>query len=682
MKHKFLTYYFGCFVLAIISINNLSAKENSNTATTAKLPIEYFTKNSERRIAKISPDGKHIIVILKQKEKEVFGVIDTNRNKVISLIGVRGSRSNIGEVAWVSDSRIVYSTYETKKNDQRQNASGELYSVNVDGSKHEMVFGYRAGEEGIGSRLRKKKASYASHVILDYLEEDEKNILIAYYPWKIYGNFWRQNPDAYTLIKRLNIFTGKLYNVDSLPISQATAIVDNQGVVRFAIGVNKNNESVISYKKHKNADWQEFLLDSFEGTNIYPFSFSEDDQSVYLSANVGDGTRALYLFNLETKSIDKLFHDETIDMSQLVFDFSQRRIIYVATEKALPVYHYLEPKNIKSVLHKKLMEAFVGQDVVITSATKDGSKMIAFVYADNNPGDFYLFDTKSLKADYLMSRNSWVNPDHLVKTESISFTTRDEQMIYGYLTRPKNSGNAPLPLVVYPHGGPHGVRDEWSYQWSVQLLANRGYAVLQVNFRGSGGFGKSFQNIGYGKWGTLMQDDITDATQALVERKIVDPERICIYGASYGGYAALMGTVRDPDLYKCAIGSAGVYDLPMMLEEGDIANYSKSGLAYLKDAVGDNIDDLRKRSPVYNVDKIKANILLIHGSKDERVPIEQAHRLREAFDNINKDYGWLELKNEGHGYNNNKNRKIIYQEILNFLDDNIGEKSVGSQTGQ
>lgn len=682
MMHKSLIFFFGYFWLAIMPINNLSAQTNSSTGASTKLPIEYFTKNSEKRTAKISPDGKHIIVILKQKGKEVFGVVDTQKNEIVSLIGVRGSGGNIGDVSWVSNTRIVYSTYKIKKHDQRRNGSGELYAVNVDGSKHEIVFGHRAGGNGTTSRLKRKKSSYASHEILDYLDDDEKNILIAYYPWKVYGKYWRQNPEASTLIKKLNIYTGKLYSVDSLPISQATAIVDNQGVVRFAIGVNKNNDSVISYKKNKDADWREFSLDNFEGTNINPFSFSEDDQSVYLSANVGDGTRALYLFNLETKSIDKLFHDETIDMSRLVFDFSQRRIIYVATEKALPVYHYLEPTNIKSVLHKKLMDAFAGQDVVITSATKDGSKMIAFVYADNNPGDFYLFETKSLKAEYLMSRNSWVDPEHLVNTESISFTTRDNQMIYGYLTRPKNSVDALPPLVVYPHGGPHGVRDEWSYQWSVQLLANRGYAVLQVNFRGSGGFGKSFQHIGYGKWGTLMQDDVTDATQALIERNIVDPERICIYGASYGGYAALMGTVREPDLYKCAIGSVGVYDLPMMFKEGDIPNYSKSGLAYLKDAVGDNTDDLRKRSPVYNVDKIKANILLIHGTKDERVPIEQALRLKEAFDNINKSYGWLELRNEGHGYNNNENRKKVYQEILNFLDDNIGEKSMGSQAGQ
>ena len=680
MNRKFLVYLFGCFTLTAISGFSSSILANDNLDTATELPIEYFTKKSESRSLKISPDGNHIVVILKQKGKEVFGVIDAHTNKVVSVIGARGSGGNIKEVRWINNSRIAYSTYEVKTNDERLNGPGELYAVNVDDSKHEFVFGYRAAERSVGSKTKKRKASYASHAILDPLVDDEKNILIAYYPWRAYDRYWRLDPAAKTLIKKLDVYNGRLRNVDVLPISQARAIVDNQGTVRFAIGVNENNESVVSYKSSKQAEWKEFSLDNFEGTHVYPFSFTKDNQGVYLSANVGNGTRALYLFDLKSQSIDKLFHDESIDISRVVSNFEEREIIYVATEKALPVYHYLEPNDIKSKLHKQLMKAFAGQDVVITSTTKDGKKMIVLVYADNNPGDFYLFDTKTLNAQFLMSRNSWVDPDLLAKTESINFKTRDGQIIYGYLTRPKMDKGEPLPLVVYPHGGPH-IKDEWGYQGEVQLLANRGYAVLQVNFRGSSGFGRAFQDIGKGKWGTLMQDDITDATQFLIDQKIADPSRICIYGASYGGYAALMGAVREPDLYKCAIGSAGVYDLPLMFVEGNIPNYLKNGLAYLKEAVGDNIDDLKSRSPVYNVDKIKANILLIHGGKDDQVPIEQALRLKEAFDSIDKSYGWLELEYEGHGYNNNENRKKVYQKILNFLDENIGKQSENSQTG-
>jgi len=652
----------------------IQAAEKQQKKPVPQLPIEYFTKTSETRDAIISPDGKHVITIIKRKGKEVFGILNVKDKKITSLIGLSGSGNNIGSVHWANNERIVYSVYETTSYDKRRNSTGELFAVNVDGSGHKIIFGHRAGEQTTGTRLRKRKTSYASHDILDILEDDPKNILITYYPWKLSGGYWRYNPYAQPYIKKLNIYTGQLKNLSVLPISGAHAMVDNNGKVRFAIGGDEENHSVISYKKTANSKWREFSLNDFEGTRVYPLSFAEDNQSVYLSANVGSGTRALYLFNLETESIEKVFHNESIDISQYEYDFSHKRIVYVATELALPEYHYLEPKNPKSKLHKKLRKTFPNQDVVITSATKDGKQLIALIYADNNPGDFYIFDTKTFNADYLMSRNSWVYKEDLVTTESVSFTTRDGQTIYGYLTKPKNITEK-LPLVVHPHGGPHGSRDEWSYQWRVQLLANRGYAVLQVNYRGSDGFGRAFEEIGYGKWGTLMQDDITDATKALIDRKIVDPKRICIYGGSYGGYAALMGVIREPDLYQCAIGSAGVYDLPLMFEEGNIANRLKYGIAYLKEAVGEDIEDMKARSPVYNVDKIKANILLIHGGKDEQVPISHAYALKDALDEINKPYEWLKLDNEGHGYNDNENRKLVFDKILTFLDKNIGQNS-------
>jgi len=664
--------------LLIADLPAPQAAEKQQKKSIPQLPIEYFTKTSEKRSAIISPDGKHVIAIFNREGKEVFGVLNVKDKKATSLIGVRGSGRNIGNVHWASNERIVYSIYETKKYDMRKGSTGELFAVNVDGSKHKIIFGYRAGESTTGTRLKKRKSSYASHKVLDYLDDDDKHILITYFPWKLSGNYWRYNPYAKPSIKKLNIFTGKLTNISQLPIAGADAMVDNDGNVRFAIGTNKENKTVISYKKTPDSDWEEFSLTDFEGTNVYPRSFAEDNQSVYLSANVGSGTQALYKFNLQTQSIEKLFHNESIDISHYGYDFSYKRVIYVATELALPEYHYLEPKNPKSKLHKKLRKAFPNQGVVITSATKDGKKLIAYVYADNNPGDFYIFDIKTFKADYLMSRNSWVNPDYLSTSEPIQFTTRDGQTIFGYLTRPPNTPQGKLPLVVHPHGGPHGVRDEWYYQWRVQLLASQGYAVLQVNYRGSGGFGKAFQEVGYGKWGAMMQDDITDATKTLIKQQIADPERICIYGGSYGGYAALMGVIREPDLYQCAIGSAGVYDLPLMFEEGNIPNRLINGIAYLKEAVGEDLEDIKSRSPVHNVDKIKADIFLIHGSKDEQVPISQANALKDALDEIDKPYEWLRLSNEGHGLNDNENRKMVFEKILQFLDKNIGKKSQGS----
>ena len=677
-KHKEINMYnklFVSFFYFLASLVIFTAPIALHAAENLELPISYFSNTPDTSDVEISPDGKHLVVISKLNGQEIFSVIETSTKKIVSRIGASGLGNNIGSVYWVNNKRLVYTTYTLTQNDQEKNYTGELWGVNLDRSKHKIVFGFHAAEKTVGSHMKKQKASRASHEIIDLLPDDDKHILIAYYPWKVQDRFWRLNPHAQTRVKQLNIYSGKMSNIDTLPTSISTAIVDNNGDVRFSVGTNKKDEFVVFFKDKPNSKWQEFSLDNFAGTKPYPFSFTEDNQSVYMSANVGDGTRALYRFNLEDKTTEKLYHDESVDMSRIELDFAQRSAIYVATEKALPVYHYIEPDNKKAKLHKLLMQAFQGQDVVITSATKNTDKMVVLVYADNNPGDYYLFDTKTLNAELLMSRSSWIFPEDLVKTEAITITTRDQQKIHGYLTLPSEAKTTKfLPMVVLPHGGPHThrSRDKWGYDAEVQLLANRGYAVLQINFRGSGGFGIAFETAGHGKWGTLMQDDITDATNAMIDRKIADPSRICIYGGSYGGYAALMGAVREPDLYKCAIGSAGVYDLPLMFEEGDIAKYLKNGMNYLKRAVGDNVEDMQKRSPAFNVDKIKANIFLIHGAKDQRVPIEQAHRLMEEFDKINKDYQWLEFKNEGHGYRSNKNREKAYRAIIKFLDENIG----------
>lgn len=667
--------------LAIVSASRANAKVPTDKINIRQLPLEYFTKDSEIHSVTLSPDGKHYFGIIKNKDNEVFAIFDTQQKKITQVIQVRGDGGNIRNVRWVNSERLVYSIYETHEFDKRGSPSGELYGVDIDGRRHDIVFGYRAGQSTKNTKIRKRKATYASHRIIDVLENDDKHILIASYPWKKKQADWYYSDETIPQIVRLNIYNGRTNVVDTLPIAGSFPVADNNGEVRFAIGINKNYRSVISYKRTADSNWEKFTLKDFDGDRINPLSFSENNQSVYLKANVANGTRAVFSFDLKTQTIEKVFHDSDVDVEGEYYDFSDRRIVYVATRLALPKYYYIDPKDKKAKLHKKLMKAFSGQDVVITSASKDGSKMITLTYGDNNPGDYYLFDTKTLNADFLMSRNSWVNPDYLAKTESVNFTTRDQQTIHGYLTRPKVALPGKLPLVVYPHGGPHS-RDYWGFDWEVQLLASQGYAVLQANFRGSRGFGQAFEEKGYGNWGTLMQDDLTDATHALIDQGIVDPKRICIYGASYGGYAALMGSVREPDLYQCTIGSMGVYDLPLLLEEGNVAERLKFGEAYLRKTLGSDISELKKRSPANNAEKIKANILLIHGARDHQATISQAISLKNALDKIKKPYEWLELGNEGHGYNDIENRNKVSQKILDFLDKNIGPQSIKSQVGQ
>ena len=232
-----------------------------------------------------------------------------------------------------------------------------------------------------------------------------------------------------------------------------------------------------------------------------------------------------------------------------------------------------------------------------------------------------------------------------------------------------------MPMIVFVHGGPHGPYDRYDFDPEVQLFASRGYAVLQVNFRGSGGRGLEFEHSGFGKWGREMQNDITDAVKWSIAAGLADRNRICIYGASYGAYAALSGVYREPDMFKCAIGMSGVYDLPLMFEKGDIKDLDR-GVQYLKEAVGTDENDMRARSPVYNADKIKAAVMLIHGRDDERAPFEHALRMRGALQKAGKQPEWISEGREGHGIFNQASRADVYEKMLAFFAKHLGPAPV------
>ena len=255
----------------------------------------------------------------------------------------------------------------------------------------------------------------------------------------------------------------------------------------------------------------------------------------------------------------------------------------------------------------------------------------------------------------------------------VEVRTRDGKTLHGYLTLPKNSSGKNLPLIVNPHGGPHGVRDDWGFNPEVQLFANRGYAVLQMNFRGSGGYGNAFIRDGYRNWGTSMQDDLTDSVAWAVREGYVDKDRVCIYGASYGGYAALMSVVREPDLYQCTVGYVGVYSLPMMFAKGDIPN-SRGGRNFQNDVLPQGNSAMQAYSPAYNVEKIKVPIMLVHGAKDQRVPIEQMNFLVKQLDAAGKQPEDIVVEDkEGHGFRDVKNNVNLYTRMLAFFDKHIGD---------
>jgi dipeptidyl aminopeptidase/acylaminoacyl peptidase len=293
---------------------------------------------------------------------------------------------------------------------------------------------------------------------------------------------------------------------------------------------------------------------------------------------------------------------------------------------------------------------------------------VAFVYGDRNPGQFLLVDVAARKAEPLLETRPWVKPEEAAEVAAFHIKARDGQPIHGYVTYPP--GQAPgtkAPLVVVAHGGPHGVRDLWHYNAEIQLLASRGYAVLSVNYRGSGGYGRAYERVGYRHWGDLMMDDILDATRWLVGKGRVDGDRMCTFGGSFGGYSALQLVARAPDTFRCAIGFAGVYDLRMMEGNDEWAD-STFLRSLMRTYLSSDQALLEAFSPALHADRITVPVFLIHGKKDVRVPIAHAEALRKALTERGRPPEWLVEPNEGHGFYDEQARERMYRAVLAFLD--------------
>ncbi len=374
----------------------------------------------------------------------------------------------------------------------------------------------------------------------------------------------------------------------------------------------------------------------------------------FLAVPESKSHQALYRLTLASGAIDKLSLADDTEVVNAVMDLRNERVIGYKTYTDKPARAWIEKDDPSARFYRALERAFPGQTLVITSVTSDGALAVAFVQSDVNPGDFYVLDTQALKADFIRASRAWIDPRTMRPREPITLQARDGLQLHGYVTRP--AGPPPHPMVVLPHGGPHEARDWWEFDDEAQLLANRGYAVLQVNYRGSAGFGIDFKSSGYKEWGARMQDDLTDATRWAIENKIAAPDRICIYGSNYGGYAALMGVAREPGLYRCAISFAGNYDLEVLQSSRRLQS-NRNGRTYIEETLGDDPAQLRARSPVHLATSIQAPVLLIHGTEDFRADINQAQAMRTALERAGKRFEWLALKREGDWIYDEKTRR-------------------------
>ena len=635
----------------------------------AEMPVENFVKHGDYLDMELSPDGKHISARIRNEGRIYLVFLDTATMQVVG--GVKPQSSDeIHSATWINNERVVYQFREAVYNSDAPIATGELFATNVDDSRAEMLYGYRAGESQLGSKIAKRKDTAATPDIISTLINDEKQILIVEYPWDLEGNTYYDNRKTNSVISRLNVYSGIKRKVETLPYPGATPFANEDGQVRFIRWRNENFESEFAYRENDDAQWKD--LDNEQAKDHVPIGVSKSGQNVYFSGSVEDAElNTVFELDVKTGAYTQIFSDLTADIQSLNWDFELDKPVIGFTFPDKVAYTYAEGTSKTATLHKQLVAAFSGQNVSITSQS-DGLALVR-VTSDVNPGEYYLFNTETNSASFLWANRSWLDPAQMASKTPLKFSTDDGVNINGYITLPTNlAENQKAPMIVMIHGGPHGVRDYWSFDSEVQLFANRGYAVLQINYRGSGGYGDRFQEAGYMQWGGKMIQDIIDGTQYAVDTYPIDEARMCLYGASYGGYAALMAAVRAPETYKCTIGYVGIYDLNYAYSQSDTMK-TLGGEAYLNKVIGTNKEQLNEFSPVNHANKIKSNVMLIHGERDSRVPVINAEAMLSKFESVGKKVPYLNFSNSGHGVYDEEGRFILYNAVIDFLDKNIGQ---------
>ncbi|MBT2766300.1 S9 family peptidase [Stenotrophomonas sp. ISL-67] len=628
------------------------------SAGAGAVDLERYLRDDAFTNIKISPDGTYVAASVPLEDATAIAIL---RTADMALVGsFRPPRDNhAGSFDWVSNQRLVIGLAQKWGRLDKPRPTGELYGINADGKGGELLVGYRVG--GLND-------SQVSAFLTDELADDERNVLIAVWPFA-------ENP--YTRIERMDAVTGRRIIVARSPVQGAYFTTDNTGEVRFALGSGSDNVQKLYYRVQRGDDWVLLNDEAISKRIEKPLGFSADGSLAYLWIEQTDGPDVIVSWNPQTNERHTLLRDDVVDPGLVIYQPGTRVPVGALYYGDVPRARFFDDTSSTARLYRSLQAAF-RSPVYITSSTRDGRVVLAQTWSGSNPGDFYRYDTMEKKAKLLASRSSWIDPSQSAQVRPVALKARDGLPLHGFLTVPNGKDARRLPMVVVPHGGPIGVFDDGGYEHETQLLAAAGYAVLQINFRGSSNYGRAHTAAARHQWGLRMQDDVTDATRWAIEQGIADEKRICIYGASYGAYAAMMGTIREPGLYQCAAGYVGIYDLPLMFERGDIQS-DRSGLTYLRDWLG-TPEALAGRSPVNLAGQVKVPVFLAAGGEDKRAPIQHTRKMEAALRRAGSPVESLYYKSEGHGFYTQEHQREYYTRLLAFLSRSLGGQAASAST--
>jgi len=608
-------------------------------APARRIPLQDFFRKPERTAVRLSPDGTYLGWLAPWERRLNVHVRDlrTGQERRVTNATAR----DILAWFWASDDRLVYAQ------DSGGDENYRLHAVKADGSGAIDLTPFEGVKSGLVDDL-----------------EDEPNYVLFQMNRRDARVF-----DAY----RANVATGDIQLVAENPGNVRSWVTDWSGRIRAAVA-NDGVSTSLLYRETEEAPWQTIARQDFR-EKLSPLRFTFDNRRLFVGSNVGRDRTALFEYDPAATAYGPLiFEHSEVDVTALEVSRRRRLVTAVTYETDRPKWHFLDEERRSQQTY--LDAELPGRLNQLRSHSRDENRWIVHSHSDRIQGRYYLLTWEDRGARRaltpLFDASPWLRADDLSETQPIAFTTRDGLTIHGYLTVPAGCQARHLPLVLNPHGGPW-YRDSWGFNPEVQFLANRGAAVLQVNYRGSTGYGKAFWKASFGEWGLAMQDDLTDAVHWAVSRGIADPARVAIYGGSYGGYATLAGITKEPNLFSCAVSYCGVSNIFTFLAA--FPPYWEPLRAMVHEMVGDpdrDAERLRATSPLFHVNRIRCPLLVAQGANDPRVRKGESDQMVAALRERGLDVEYLVKDNEGHGFQNEENQFEFYRAMERFLARHLG----------
>ncbi len=606
-------------------------------AACAQSSVDDLFKSPKFNLARLSPNGKYLATTTKIGERVQLAVVEVATSVAKNVVGYENL--DVAHIQWINDDRIVYDVVNIEG--EQTSTAGGLFAVNRDGTHFKMLT--RFGHPGA--------------LLGRSMNDDPNSILIVGVP---------KNGDT-ALPYRLDTLTARWRPIDfDFDGFAQYFLFDALNVVRVVVTSNgEQSRETVWYLDGVGQAWRKLIEQPTYDQKFSVLAFDNDNKTLFVVAQTEDGRDGIYKYDFAKNQPGELVaSDKTVDVNSLVSAPDTLKVLGVRMQTEPPRTLWFDSSM--AAIQEGIDRALPGA-VNQISPSNAKAPMLVFSYSSTNPGHYYLFDPVERKLKNLFAVRPWIDSSKMSTQLAYDYVARDGLPIMAYVTLPKGRAAKALPMVVLLHGGPWA-RDHWGFDPEVQFLAGLGYVVLQPQFRGSSGFGAAHLKKSFGQWGLSMQDDVTDGVTSLVKQGIVDPKRVCIMGASYGGYAVMQGLVKDPDLYRCGVNLLGVTNLFYISSE-DSRRY-RAASYHRNQTLGDPDklrDQFKATSPSRHADAIKAPVFMVYGGKDRRVPLIHGEEMRDGLKKFNKVYEYMELEDEEHGIADEKTRLRVFSGIETFL---------------